>query len=163
MLVRVTADCPLISADIIDQVVQRLLETDADYSTNIIERTFPRGLDVEAFTFESFKRVHKESTAPRHREHVTPYYREQSEQFDFVSVTSDDVFDESWMQNRTDLRLTVDEADDYELLWEIYDRIEYDEILPVKKAVKLVDRENLHELNDNVRQKHLRDASDNQS
>jgi spore coat polysaccharide biosynthesis protein SpsF len=163
MLVRVTADCPLISADIIDQVVQRLLETDADYSTNIIERTFPRGLDVEAFTFESFKRVHRESTAPRHREHVTPYYREQTDQFDVVSLTSDEVFDESWMQNRTDLRLTVDEADDYELFWEIYDRIEYDVILPIKEAVKLVDRENLHELNDHVRQKHLRDASDNQS
>ena len=163
VLVRVTADCPLISPDTIDQVVQRLIETDADYSTNIIERTFPRGLDVETFTFESFKQVHRESTASHHREHVTPYYREQTDQFDLVSVTSDEVFDERWMQDRTDLRLTVDEADDYELLWEIYDRIEYDEILPIKEAVKLVDREDLHELNANVRQKHLRDASDDQS
>jgi len=126
VLVRVTADCPLISPDTIDEVVHRLIETDADYSTNIIERTFPRGLDVETFTFESFKQVHRESTASHHREHVTPYYREQTDQFDLVSVTSDEVFDESWMQDRTDLRLTVDEADDYELLWEIYDRIEYD-------------------------------------
>ena len=163
VLVRVTADCPLISPDTIDKAVHRLIETDADYSTNIIERTFPRGLDVETFNFESFKQVHSESTAPHHREHVTPYYREQTDQFNLVSVTSDEVFDEPWMQNRTDLRLTVDEADDYELLWEIYDRLEYDDILPIKEAVKLVDREDLHELNANVRQKHLRDASDDQS
>jgi len=163
ILVRVTGDCPLISPDTIDKVVQRLGETSTDYSTNIIERTFPRGLDVEAFTFGSFERVHKEATSPHHREHVTPYYREQTDQFDLLSVTSDEVFDEPWMQDRTDLRLTLDEPDDYELLWQIYDRVEYEDILPIKDAVALVDRENLHQLNADVHQKHLRDASDDQS
>jgi spore coat polysaccharide biosynthesis protein SpsF len=163
LLVRVTADCPLISPETIDAVVERTADTDADYGANIIQRTFPRGLDVEASAPESFETVRTEANQPHHREHVTPYYREQTDQFDLISVTSDEVFDESWMQDRTDLRLTVDEADDYELLWEIYDRLEYDEILPIKEAVKLVDQEDLHELNANVRQKHLRDASDNQS
>jgi len=163
VLVRVTADCPLISPDTVDKVVQKLVETNADYSTNIINRTFPRGLDVEAFTFESFKKVYRESTSPHHREHVTPYYRERADQFNLVSVGSDEVFDEPWMQDRTDLRLTIDEADDYQLLWEIYERIEYEDILPIKEAVKLIDRENLQQLNANVEQKHLRDASDDQS
>jgi spore coat polysaccharide biosynthesis protein SpsF len=139
------------------------METNADYSTNIIDRTFPRGLDVEAFTFESFERVHNEATAPHHREHVTPYYREHDDQFNLVSVTSEEVFDEPSMQNRTDLRLTLDKAADYKLLWEIYDRIEYDEILPVRDAIKLVNKENLHRLNADVEQKHLEDASDDSS
>ena len=43
VLVRVTADCPLISPDTINEVVHRLIKIDADYSTNIIERAFPRG------------------------------------------------------------------------------------------------------------------------
>jgi len=163
ILVRVTADCPLISPDTLNKVVQRLVETNTDYSANIIERSFPRGLDVEAFTFESFKQVYQEATDPHHREHVTPYYHEQADQFNLVSVESDEVFDEPWMQDRTDLRLTIDEADDYQLLWEIYERIEYEDILPVKDAVGLIDRENLQQLNANVEQKHLRDASDGQS
>jgi spore coat polysaccharide biosynthesis protein SpsF len=163
ILVRITSDCPLISPETIDEVVRRLGETGADYSTNIIERTFPRGLDVEAFTFESFERVHTEATTPHHREHVTPYYREHDDQFDLVSVTSEEVFDKPWMQNRTDLRLTLDEAADYKLLWEIYDRIEYDEILPVRDAIKLVDEQNLQRLNVDIEQKHLQDASDDSS
>ena len=163
ILVRITSDCPLISPETIDEIVRRLMETNADYSTNIIDRTFPRGLDVEAFTFESFERVHNEATAPHHREHVTPYYREHDDQFDLVSVTSEEVFDEPSMQNRTDLRLTLDKAADYKLLWEIYDRIEYDEILPVRDAIKLVNKENLHRLNADVEQKHLEDASDDSS
>jgi len=84
ILIRVTADCRLLSPDIIDETVHRLLETDADYSTNIIEGMFPRGLDIEAITFECFKRVHRESTAPRHREHVNPCTRKQTDQFNFV-------------------------------------------------------------------------------
>jgi spore coat polysaccharide biosynthesis protein SpsF len=163
VLVRLTADCPLISPETIDKVVERLVETNADYSANIINRTFPRGLDVEAFTLDSFERVHREATASHHCEHVTPYYREQDDEFTLISVTSDEVFDESWMTDRTDLRLTIDEADDYDLLWQIYDRIDYENILPIKDAIALIDREKLGRLNANVKQKHLRNASDDQS
>lgn len=162
-VVRITGDCPLLPPDIIDTTVERLIETEADYCTNILERTFPRGFDVEAFTFESFERVHEEASAPHHREHVTPFYREHDDQFDLVSVTSDDVFEESWMQDRTDLRLTLDEADDYELLRQLYDRVEYENILPVKNVIKLIDEEELNQLNSDIEQKKVTNASDNQS
>ena len=60
VLVRVTADCPLLSPTVLDHVVKRLQQSSADYSSNILERTFPRGLDVEAFTTESFATVCEE-------------------------------------------------------------------------------------------------------
>jgi hypothetical protein len=44
--VRITADCPLIDPGVIDRVVAAC--RDCDYASNVIERTFPRGLDVEA-------------------------------------------------------------------------------------------------------------------
>lgn len=163
IVVRITGDCPLLSPKVVDRIVERLIKTGADYCTNILERTFPRGLDVEAFTFDSFERVHEEATDPHHREHVTPFYREQNTRFDVASVTSDEVFEESWMQDRTDIRLTLDEADDYELLQTIYGRIEYADILPVRDAIRLVDEENLHELNADIEQKKVTDASDGQS
>jgi spore coat polysaccharide biosynthesis protein SpsF len=50
-------------------------------------------------------------------------------------VTSEEIFDEAWMQDRTDLRLTLDEADDYELLREVYNRVEYEDTLPIRDVV----------------------------
>jgi spore coat polysaccharide biosynthesis protein SpsF len=67
------------------------------YLSNIIERSFPRGFDVKAFTFESFKQVHQKGDESHQREYVTPYYHEHAEQFNLLNVTSEDVFDEQWM------------------------------------------------------------------
>lgn len=152
-VVRITGDCPLITPETIDAVVERLIEINADYSANILHRTFPRGLDVEAFTFESFERVHEDATEPHHREHVTPYYHEHDDEFKLVSVRSDEVFDESWMQNRTDLRLTLDEADDYELLRTVYENVNYDGLLDIRDVVKYIDENELYDLNEHVEQK----------
>lgn len=155
IIVRVTGDCPLIDTQTIDTVVNRIMETESDYITNILDRTFPRGLDVEAFTKESFERVQKEATELRHREHVTPYYRENPDQFILENVTSNNVFDEEWMQNRTDLRLTLDEAADYEVLRRIYENIPYKNTLPIRKATRYVDEHKLMNINESVIQKQV--------
>jgi spore coat polysaccharide biosynthesis protein SpsF len=154
-VVRITGDCPLIDPNVIDTVVNRLATEGVDYCSNTSERTFPRGLDVGAFTYQSFKYVSEEATEPHHREHVTPYYRENDDQFNFASVTSEDVFDQPWMQDRADLRLTLDEVDDYELLREIYEQVEYGEILPIKDAVSVIDSQNLQKMNADVEQKKI--------
>ena len=153
IVVRITGDCPLLSPKVIDTVVEKLVETSADYSSNIIERTFPRGLDIEAFTFESFEKVHRQASSPHQREHVTLYYHENPNTFDLVNVGSDDVFEEPWMHDRTDLRLTLDEADDYELLRTIYETVPYTGLLDVRDAIKCVDENELYHLNKHVEQK----------
>lgn len=82
-VVRITADCPLIDPDVIDQTVQLvtgnwLLNT--DFACNRLpppfSRSFPIGLDVEACTFAALERAWKESTETFHREHVMPYIYE---------------------------------------------------------------------------------------
>lgn len=153
IVVRITGDCPLIDPNTIDAMVTPVVGDDIDYATNIINRIFPRGLDAEAFTFESFERVHEEATEPHHREHVTPYYREASNQFTTESVVSTAVFDEQQFQNRDDLRLTLDEAADYEVLRTTYENIAFDDILPVREAIRYVDKNNLMSLNAEIEQK----------
>lgn len=83
VVVRITADCPLINPEIIDQTVQLvtgnwLLNT--DFACNRLpppfSRSFPIGLDVEACTFAALERAWKESTETFHREHVMPYIYE---------------------------------------------------------------------------------------
>ena len=153
VVVRITGDCPLIDPATIDHVVSSLENANADYASNIIQRTFPRGLDVEAFTTESFERVISAATTSAEREHVTPYYHENPDEFDRVNLTSDQVFEKDQYRCRTDLRLTLDEPDDYRLLDRIYDIAEYETILPIRSAIDIVDQHNLTELNAAVEQK----------
>ena len=153
ILVRVTADCPLISPEFVDACIEHIEDDGVDYVCAALERTFPRGLTCEAFTAESFQHVVEESTEPRHREHVTPYYREHPEQFDLYNLESSEIFDEEWLQNRTDLRLTLDEPADYHLLETVYREVGYDGILDIPKAVQHIDVSGLAEINKDVEQK----------
>lgn len=153
IVVRITADCPLIDPGTIDKVVSRVRDGDAEYASNTIRRTFPRGLDVEAFTYHSFKRVVRAANTQLEREHVTPYYAENPEEFDITHVTSDEVFDEDRYIDRSDLRLTLDEADDYRLLKRIYDEIGYNDIISIRDAIDYIDSEGLAKLNEAVQQK----------
>jgi len=158
VVVRITADCPLLDPTVVDSVVEKLKKTRADYASNIQTRTFPRGFDVEAFSFDSFEQIHNEATGPHHREHVTPYYREHPDKFDLASITSESVYEKTQFQNRTDLRLTLDEASDYDLLQRIYTKIPYDGILPSKDATNYVDENNLDSINQDIEQDEVDDA-----
>lgn len=153
-IVRVTSDCPLLEYRVIDAAISRLRTTGADYVNNSrVERTFPLGLDVEAFTMSSFDRVRRRATDAYEREHVTPYYYEQPSEFDIETIRSTDVFDDSDLQNRTDLRLTLDEDPDYQLLQTVFENISFHSILEFETAVRHIDDQQLGEINREITQK----------
>ncbi|MFD1685885.1 cytidylyltransferase domain-containing protein [Halobellus litoreus] len=154
IVVRVTADCPLVSPRFIDTAVDKLSDG-YEYVSARSEQTFPHGLRVGAFTFDSFRTVKEESTESRHREHVTPYYYENPDKFNLYDILSDEVFDYENLQNRTDLRLTLDESNDYELLRRIYDEVDYDRIIDLLDAVRYIDKNDLSEINQHVEQKKI--------
>jgi len=158
-IVRITADCPLIDPSTVDEVVRKRRESGADYAANIIDRSFPRGLDVEAFTADSFETLHRTVDDPFHREHVTPYYRENDDEFALVNVRSEEVFDDTRLQNRTDLRLTLDEAADYSLLRTVFENVAYESTPPIARAVEYIDAEGLSSVNQSVVQVTEGDAS----
>lgn len=152
VVVRATADCPLASPDVIDAVVRRRAETGADYASTVMERTFPRGIGGEVFTYDSFEIVHRRSTEPYQREHVTPYFDEHPDTFDLQNVTSAAVFDEERYQDRTDLRLTLDEADDYELLRELFNNPGTEGAFDLRGIIDYIDRNDLQTRNQHVEQ-----------
>jgi spore coat polysaccharide biosynthesis protein SpsF len=115
VVVRVTADCPLISPKASGRVVARLLAGDCDYASNTIERTYPRGLDTSACLVGTLERADREATDASDREHVMTYVRRHPDRFRLCSVT-DEV-------DRSHLRLTLDTAEDLELLSRIYDAL----------------------------------------
>ncbi len=68
-IVRVTADCPLVDPEVLDDVVREFKDNypKFDYVSNGLERTFPRGLDVEIFSFEALKKHGVKKTSRRAR------------------------------------------------------------------------------------------------
>lgn len=73
-IVRITADCPLVEPSLVDSVVREFVSAghSLDYLSNTVERSFPRGMDVEVFSAEALERADTLSSDPGWREHVTP-------------------------------------------------------------------------------------------
>ena len=79
VIMRITADCPLIDPEVCAAVLRLRAETDADYACNNMPPTWPHGLDCEAITFKWLERSTREATQPYEREHVTQYVRNHPE------------------------------------------------------------------------------------
>ena len=114
-VVRVTADCPLTDWRVIDQVIVRHLATGADYTSNTVERTYPKGLDVEVVRAPLLLDAAAEATDPYEREHVTPFFYFRPERFRIVQVTQDED------QNRW--RWTVDTPADFAFARSVYETL----------------------------------------
>ncbi len=146
-IVRLTSDCPLIDADVIDSVIEKAIFEKVDYCSNTLVESFPDGQDVEVFTFSALERAWIEAKLLSEREHVTPYLKNNSsfynkEMFKAINIYSD-------YKEYSKVRMTVDEGKDFKVVsklvhllgenanWQDYAR-EY------------VDNSEIHILNQNI-------------
>lgn len=131
VVIRSTADCPLIDPEVTDAVINELMDhaDECDYASNTIERTFPRGLDVEAFFFDTLLRLNRLGQSAAAREHVTvALHSEQPHLFLRRSVVS--------TENNADLRLTVDTEADLELVRRLYAELDLNaRVVPYREIV----------------------------
>ncbi|HUU24575.1 MAG TPA: GNAT family N-acetyltransferase [Methyloceanibacter sp.] len=74
-VMRLTADCPMVDPELLDQAAETFLEGHYDYYSNALVRTYPDGLDLEIFTNAALMQADREADTVFHREHVTPYLR----------------------------------------------------------------------------------------
>lgn len=113
IIIRITADCPLIDPEVLDKVIEKFLSEDYDYVANARRnhQTYPDGLDVEVFSFEALKKAWEKADLASQREHVTNY------------ITDTDLFKLGDVENDKDLsnmRWTVDEKEDLQFVREVY-------------------------------------------
>lgn len=115
--VRITGDCPLIDPDIVDKAVLLFLESSAqfDYVSNCVKRTYPRGMDVEVFSYETLEKVYQEASTSDEREHVTYYILTHPTLFNIGSLEE--------KENLSFLRLTVDTPEDFLLISKIIETL----------------------------------------
>lgn len=148
IIVRIPADNPLIDPKVIDLIIKRHLDFKNDCTSNVIERTFPRGLDTEVINFEVLEKAHNEAKENHNREHVTPYIYSHPELFKLENVEAEEIL------KRPDIRLAVDEKEDLDLIREIYKRLYSPNfIFYTEEIISLLDKEPaLKEINHNVKQ-----------
>jgi len=107
-VVRITADCPLIDFGLIDDAVNKYLELfpDIDYVSNLLPRTYPRGLDVEVISPRVLEDEWKNAT--ENRQHVTLNIRQHPENYRIANIASNvDCSCARWtLDTREDLEFT---------------------------------------------------------
>lgn len=147
-VVRITADCPLLDAAVMDRVLAAFLENRPDYASNTLVRTYPRGLDTEVFTRAALEAAWREASAKEHRVHVTPYLYLTPGRFRTFSVEDSPDY--------SDLRLTVDTEEDLELVRQVYEHLGREGRFTWMDVVDLMRREpTLAAVNAHVEQKNL--------
>jgi spore coat polysaccharide biosynthesis protein SpsF len=103
-VIRLTADCPLVDPGLVADVLSLHQTRGADYTCNVLPRTFPKGLDVEVMSAPALEDAGAEARSPAEREHVTPFLYRHPERFKLANLRSgQDLGEERW---------TVDTADD---------------------------------------------------
>lgn len=115
IIIRVTSDCPCIDAKIVDVIISEHLKINVDYTSNSLIRTYPHGLDVEVFNFDSLEKAYKNATEDYEKEHVTPYINGNPKKFKINIVKAPQEL------YAPDIRVTLDTEEDYALLCAVYD------------------------------------------
>lgn len=148
IIVRVTSDCPLIEPAIIDDVVRKFQESQdsVDYAANVLPpRTFPRGLDVETFSFETLETAWRDDDNPAWREHVTPFIYRHPDRFRLLRVAAE--------ADYSNFRWTVDTPEDWDLTTRIYEAFGHDRFTWKDVLSLMMRRADLVELNRHIMQK----------
>ncbi len=116
IIVRITADCPMIDPLIVDRAIKSFLrpkeqkETPFDYLG--LDKSFPDGLDTEVFSLEALERAFTEAVLPSEREHVTPYIWKNRESFRLHSIKH--------YRDLSRMRWTVDDEADLKFVRKVF-------------------------------------------
>ena len=134
IIVRITADCPLIDPEVVDKVVDYFKGHigEYDYVANVIPPTYPDGLDTEVFSFKTLEKAWNEARLTSEREHVTAYIYKNPKKFRLFNVTND--------KDYSEFRWTVDTENDLAFVREIYKRFGGKEMFYMEDIVSLLDK-----------------------
>lgn len=153
-IVRVTGDCPLISADFIDFQIEILHKYNSDL---IWLKKNISILDGQAvYSFKLLEKVKNNCNSKEDLEHVgNPYISKNPDQFKIIALDPDDEI------SKLSYRFSVDELNDYLFIKKIYSELWHNNPIPLnevlnflkeKNEVKIINRNiNDSEINKNVK------------
>ena len=135
VIVRIPSDNALIDPRIVDLVIERHLNSDADYTSNVLEKTFPIGLHTEVLNFDALEKAYNKAKDEYEKEHATPYIYRHPEIFKLQSVVAEGIL------KRPEIRLTTDTQKDLDLINEIYKNLYTPgEIIHINEVINFLDK-----------------------
>jgi spore coat polysaccharide biosynthesis protein SpsF len=119
-IIRLTADCPLVMPELIDQFLEIFHKSDFDYLSNTLELSYPDGLDIEIIKPGIFKKLLEFNLSEEEKEHVTLGIYSRKDKFRTHNVSN--------KTNISDFRWTVDTLDDLAFVKSVYAHFESKEM-----------------------------------
>ena len=133
-IVRITSDCPLIDPAVIDLAVGEHFKQGNDLTSNMLKNTFPLGVAVEVLNFSTLKIANQQARKQRQREHVISYIYEHPEFFQIQNIQAKGIL------SRPDIRLTVDQQEDLDLVRTVFQAFAEKEFLSMKQVIHFLDK-----------------------
>jgi len=104
-VVRISGDSPLINPDVIFKVIAQDQElADADLTTNVFPRSFPKGQSVEVISRKSLELLQDRNLSKSDIEHVTPYFYANYKEFKINNLKN--------TEDLSSINLSVDTKED---------------------------------------------------
>ena len=150
-IMRITGDNPFVDPEYASMALDMAIESDSDLCSII---NLPLGVAVEIIKQEALIKSYKESTESHHLEHVTPYIKENENLFRINRgiIMYDNYF--------PDLRLTVDEQDDYTVAKTVYENLYHGAIFSLQNTIDFFrNNPSLLLINKNIRQKPMTESA----
>ena len=134
IIVRICADSPLFDPGLVGKMIDSIIKNNGDYVK--LKKDEPSANSgVNVFSFRALDKANTNASERFQREHVIPYFLENSKEFDYVYLKQPKEF------ARNDLRLTVDTVSDLEMIREIYKHLyKKGGITDLKDVLKFLDK-----------------------
>ena len=110
IVIDITSDCPFIDLSGLKLYLDLIKNKKADYVSNIIERTFPDGLDLQIYTFEALSRLYNLVSEPEYYQHTGWNFTRFQDRFKCTNIYAPKEL------NWPELRITLDTKEDYDLI-----------------------------------------------
>lgn len=150
-VVRITSDCPLIDSEVSQNIIDFYMENcdKYDFISNTLERTYPRGLDTEVFSFRALEKAYNDAVRKSDREHVTPYIWGNPRFFSFCQYKNNVDYSE--------LRWTLDTTEDFEFINSVYNYLYHEKkYFNMEDIIDLIEEHpELKHINERVMQKQM--------
>ena len=127
--VRICADSPAISPELINFAVKIFKKGNFDIVTNTFPRTFPIGLSVEVISSKVFLKSYKNITKNQYKEHITSYFYENSKKYKIHNISN--------KVNYSGLTLAIDTDEDLKYMRQLFKKYNSVKIIYDKLGIKL--------------------------
>jgi len=149
--VRITGDCPMVDPAIVDRLISMFFQSECDFCSNSIERTFPRGFDVEVVSTETLDKINLLAEGVDRQHVVTYIYESHPEDFTLKNwVAPKELF-------HPELRVTLDTLEDYVLIHTLYETLDLG-FTALDVVTTMIANPELQQINADIKQKHYEEG-----